>query len=343
VIVQLNNRDSLTNSPFKPAWWLKSPHLQTIWPSLFRPRIKLDIEVERIELNDGDFIDLSWHQACRGPLVMLIHGLEGTHDSHYVSPILQRLHQAGFSTLFMHLRGCGAEPNRLLRSYHSGASEDLHEILQILQARKQFPDAIIGISLGGNLLLKYLSERGSNSSLRAAIAVSVPFNLAHAAARLEQGFSKIYGRYLLDKLKKSYQNKYQKRAFTEAVDLSTIRTIYQFDDKITSKVNGFKDAEDYYRKCSSGTKLKNIHTPTLIIHAEDDPFMYPANIPTHDQLGPGVHLELCKHGGHVGFIQGNLPFRAEYWLDRRITEYLKQQLKPEQPSIDKSDLQLSSN
>jgi predicted alpha/beta-fold hydrolase len=274
---------------------------------------------------------------------MLIHGLEGSHDSHYVTPTLKRLHQAGFSTLFMHLRGCSTEPNRLVRSYHSGASEDLHEILQRLQARQQFPDAIVGFSLGGNLLLKYLSELGSNSCLRTAIAVSVPFNLAHAAARLEQGLSKIYGRYLLDKLKKSYRNKYQKRAFTETVDLSTIQTIYQFDDKITSQVNGFNDADDYYRKCSSGTKLKNILTPTLIIHAEDDPFMYPSNTPTLDQLGPGVRLELCKQGGHVGFIQGNWPFKAEYWLDSRITEYLKDQLKPEHLSIDKSDLQLSSN
>lgn len=341
--MQLPNQESLKYRPFKPAWWLKSPHLQTIWPSLFRARIKLDIHRERIELSDGDFIDLSWHQACRGPLVMLIHGLEGSHDSHYVTPILQRLHQAGFSTLFMHLRGCSLEPNRLLRSYHSGATEDLGEILQRLQARGQFPDAIVGFSLGGNLLLKYLSELGSNSTLRAAIAVSVPFNLAHAAARLEQGFSKIYGHYLLDKLKKSYRKKCQKRAFTASVDLSTIRTIYQFDDKITSKVNGFNDADDYYGKCSSGTKLKSIHTPTLIIHAEDDPFMYPTNTPTLDQLGPGVRLELCKHGGHVGFIQGNLPFKAEYWLDQRIIEFLDDQLKPEQSSIDKSNLQLSSN
>ncbi|MCG7900116.1 MAG: hydrolase [Candidatus Thiodiazotropha lotti] len=334
---------SVTHTPFKPAWWLKSPHLQTIWPTLFRSRVKLDLHLERIDLRDGDFIDLSWHQDSSGPLVMLIHGLEGSIRSHYVTPTLQALHQAGFRTLFMHLRGCSGEPNRLHRSYHSGASEDLKEILERLGTRNQLPDAVVGFSLGGNLLLKYLSETGHKSALGAAVAVSVPFNLGQAATRLEQGLSRIYGRYLLDKLKKSYSEKCQIRGFDKTADLTAIQTIYQFDDKITSLANGFNDADDYYNKCSSGTKLKNINTPTLIIHALDDPFMFPANAPTLDQLGPGVDLELCMNGGHVGFIQGNLPFKAEYWLDKRITQYLKAQLNPENQSDNNNDLQLSSN
>ncbi|MEW8321116.1 MAG: hydrolase [Candidatus Thiodiazotropha taylori] len=334
---------SVTHTPFKPAWWLKSPHLQTIWPSLFRSRVKLDFRLERINLRDGDFIDLSWHQGSSGPLVMLIHGLEGSISSHYVTPTLQALHRAGFSTLFMHLRGCSNEPNRLRRSYHSGASEDLKEILELLECRNQIPQAVVGFSLGGNLLLKYLSETGHRSRIGAAVAVSVPFNLSQAATRLEQGLSRIYGRYLLDKLKKSYTEKCQIRGFEEDINLSAIRTIYQFDDNITSRVNGFDDADDYYSKCSSGTKLKEITTPTLIIHALDDPFMYPANVPGLDQLGPGVDLELCMNGGHVGFIQGNLPFRAEYWLDKRISHYLKMLLKPEYQPNDNNDLQLSSN
>ncbi|MBW9262867.1 MAG: hydrolase [Candidatus Thiodiazotropha sp. (ex. Lucinisca nassula)] len=334
---------SVNQTPFKPAWWLKSPHLQTIWPSLFRSRVKLNFRAERIDLRDGDFIDLSWHQGSSGPLVMLIHGLEGSISSHYVTPTLQALHQAGFSTLFMHLRGCSDEPNRLQRSYHSGASEDLNEILELLESRNQIPQAVVGFSLGGNLLLKYLSETGHRSRIGAAVAVSVPFNLSQAATRLEQGLSRIYGRYLLDKLKKSYIEKCQIRGFEKTIDLSTIQTIYQFDDKITSRLNGFNDADDYYSKCSSGTKLKEITTPTLIIHALDDPFMFPTNVPGLDQLGPGVDLELCMNGGHVGFIQGNLPFRAEYWLDKRISQYLKMLLKPEYQPNDNNDLQLSSN
>lgn len=274
---------------------------------------------------------------------MLIHGLEGSISSHYVTPTLQALHQAGFSTLFMHLRGCSDEPNRLQRSYHSGASEDLNEILELLESRNQIPQAVVGFSLGGNLLLKYLSETGHRSRIGAAVAVSVPFNLSQAATRLEQGLSRIYGRYLLDKLKKSYIEKCQIRGFEKTIDLSAIQTIYQFDDKITSRLNGFNDADDYYSKCSSGTKLKEITIPTLIIHALDDPFMFPTNVPGLDQLGPGVDLELCMNGGHVGFIQGNLPFRAEYWLDKRISQYLKMLLKPEYQPNDNNDLQLSSN
>ncbi|MBV2089833.1 MAG: hydrolase [Candidatus Thiodiazotropha sp. (ex Ctena orbiculata)] len=334
---------NVTHTPFRPAWWLKSPHLQTIWPSLFRSRVKLDFRAERIDLRDGDFIDLSWHQGSSGPLVMLIHGLEGSISSHYVIPTLQALHRAGFSTLFMHLRGCSDEPNRLQRSYHSGASEDLNEILELLESRNQIPQAVVGFSLGGNLLLKYLSETGHRSRIDAAVAVSVPFNLSQAATRLEQGLSRIYGRYLLDKLKKSYIEKCQIRGFEKTIDLSAIQTIYQFDDKITSRLNGFNDADDYYSKSSSGTKLKEITTPTLIIHALDDPFMFPTNVPGLDQLGPGVDLELCMNGGHVGFIQGNLPFRAEYWLDTRISQYLKMLLKPEYQPNDNNDLQLSSN
>ena len=315
----------LTESTFKAPWWLKSSHLQTIWPSLNRPRLKLDISLERINLRDGDFIDLAWH-GSEGPLVMIVHGLEGSLESHYATTMLNALNQAGFSTLFMHLRGCSGEPNRLPRSYHSGATEDLLEILEHLHATDRRPDAVVGFSLGGNLLLKYLGESGKNSHLRAAVAVSVPFNLAHAAQRLEQGFSRLYGRYLLRKLLRSHRIKCRNRSLSSPVDLSSIDTIYEFDDKITSVLNGFANADDYYSRCSSRPFLKNISTPTLILHAIDDPFMLPEDAPTLEELGPGITLELSHQGGHVGFVQGSLPWRPEYWLDQRIPAYLKNRL-----------------
>lgn len=291
---------------------------------------------------DGDFIDLAWHGSS-GPLVMVIHGLEGSLSSHYVTPTLHALRQAGFSTLFMHLRGCSGEPNRLPRSYHSGASEDLREILDHLQATNRKPDAVIGFSLGGNLLLKYLAETGSNSNLQAAVAVSIPFNLAHAASRLEQGFSRIYGRYLLNILLKSYKTKHQALPNSNMVDIASIQTIYDFDDKITSVVNGFKDADDYYKQCSSGSQLKKVFTPTLIVHSNDDPFMFAEDSPHLDDLGPGITLELSSTGGHVGFIQGNLPWKPIYWLDTRIIQYLKQHLMVNASETTNSHLQLSSN
>ncbi|MET0063197.1 MAG: hydrolase [Candidatus Thiodiazotropha endolucinida] len=315
----------LIRSEFKPAWWLPSPHLQTIWPSLFRHRPLLDLHWERVELRDGDFIDLTWHES-EGPLVLLIHGLEGSLDSHYASTLISALSKAGFRCLFMHLRGCSGVPNRLQRSYHSGATEDLVEIIEYLRIKGDVPQAIIGISLGGNLLLKYLGESGHDSALQAAVAVSVPFNLESAVTRLEQGFSQVYNRHLLRKLLKSYMQKCRSRSFSVVENFNSIRTIYDFDDRITAIQNGFVDAADYYHRCSCARFLKHITTPTLILHARDDPFMQPKDVPGLQDLGPGVSLELSDRGGHVGFVQGTLPGRPVYWLDHRIPAFLKQVL-----------------
>ncbi|MEW8028035.1 MAG: hydrolase [Candidatus Thiodiazotropha sp.] len=309
-------------SEFKPAWWLTSPHLQTIWPSLFRHRPLLQFRWERIELYDGDFIDLAWHES-EGPLVMLIHGLEGSLESHYATTLISALSKAGFRCLFMHLRGCSGVPNRLQRSYHSGATEDLVEIIEFLHKRGDVPQAIIGISLGGNLLLKYLGESGRNSALKAAVAVSVPFNLESAVTRLEHGFSQVYNHHLLWKLLKSYTQKCRSRSFSVVEDINSIRTIYEFDDRITALQNGFVDAADYYHRCSCAQFLKHITTPTLILHARDDPFMQPKDVPSLQDLGPGVSLELSDRGGHVGFVKGSLPWRPVYWLDHRIPAFLK--------------------
>ncbi|MEW8561917.1 MAG: hydrolase [Candidatus Thiodiazotropha sp.] len=312
----------LIQSEFKPPWWLVSPHLQTIWPSLLRSHPLPDLRWERVELRDGDFIDLAWQDA-EGPLVLLLHGLEGSLESHYATPLISALRSTGFRPLFMHFRGCSGEPNRLLRSYHSGATEDLSEIVEVLRRRGEPPQAVVGVSLGGNLLLKYLGESDHDSDIKAAVAVSVPFNLKSAAMRLERGFSRIYGRHLLRKLLKSYSNKCRTRSIPGIEDYSSIRSIYEFDDRITSVQNGFRDAEDYYNRCSCAQYLQYITTPTLILHAQDDPFMQPDDVPGLQELGPGVSLELSNRGGHVGFVQGSLPWRPVYWLDYRIPAFLK--------------------
>ncbi|MET0071410.1 MAG: hydrolase [Candidatus Thiodiazotropha sp.] len=312
----------LIPSEFKPPWWLVSPHLQTIWPSLLRSHPLPDLRWERVELRDGDFIDLAWQDA-EGPLVLLLHGLEGSLESHYAVPLISALRGAGFRPLFMHFRGCSGEPNRLPRSYHSGATEDLREIVEVLRMRGEPPQAVVGISLGGNLLLKYLGESDRDSGIKAAVAVSVPFNLKSAAMRLERGFSRIYGRHLLRKLLKSYSNKCRAHAIPGIEGYASIRSIYEFDDRITAVQNGFLDAEDYYTRCSCKQYLQRITTPTLILHAQDDPFMKPDDVPGLQDLGPGVSLELSNRGGHVGFVQGSLPWRPVYWLDFRIPAFLK--------------------
>ena len=323
--------NAMMESEFKPAWWLKSPHLQTIWPTLMRRRRKLVVESERIELRDGDFIDLAWYRGD-GPLVLLIHGLEGSLESHYAAPMLQRLKAAGFSTVFMHLRGCSSEPNRLDRSYHSGASEDLAEVLETLRLRGEGPAAAVGFSLGGNLLLKYLGESADSAGLAAAVAVSVPFRLDIASRHLQHGAARIYGRYLLNNLLAGYRRKFSDRPDPLGVKLSGIDSVYAFDERITAPLNGFAGADDYYRRCSSIRFLRDILTPTLILHARDDPLMTPEVIPESSQLGPGITLEVTPRGGHVGFVSGSLPWRPGYWIEQRIPEFLLQCLRAPSPN-----------
>jgi len=312
--------------PFTPPRWLRNPHLQTLWPKLFRRRPALPLLRERLELADGDFIDLAWAVGGSGPVVLVIHGLEGNLRSHYALPTMAALLRTGFQPVFMHLRGCSGEPNRLDRTYHSGAIEDLAEVLALLQASGRPVAAAIGFSLGGNLLLRYLGTAGDSSLLRAAAAVSVPFVLADAARRLEQGPSRIYQRYLVDRLKRSYRQKFAHQPSPLRLDLDRIRTLWEYDEQVTAPLNGFAGADDYYTRCSSLGYLPAITTPTLILHSTDDPFMYPHNVPQPGQAGPGVHLAIQAHGGHVGFIDGPLPWRTGCLIDRLAPAFFHEHL-----------------
>jgi predicted alpha/beta-fold hydrolase len=312
-------------SAFRPAWWLQGAHAQTLWPSLFRRRPPLTLARERIELPDGDFIDLSIAQGS-GPTVLVIHGLEGDLRSHYAGTTINALAAAGFRAVFMHLRGCSDEPNRLPRSYHSGATEDLVSVLDYLVRTPSGPAvAAVGFSLGGNLLLKHLGETTS-PGLRAAVAVSVPFLLRDAMLRLGMGASRLYQRHLVERLKSSYEAKFARIPSPLDVDLNEIRDFFDYDDRVTAPLNGFAGAEDYYARCSCRPLLHRIATPTLILHAADDPFMFPHTAPGALELGAGITLELAARGGHVGFVSGLRPWRPRYWLDGRIIDYLHQAL-----------------
>lgn len=315
----------IVHSPFRPAWWLRNPHLQTLWPTLLRPRRALPLTRDRVELPDGDFIDLSGVDGTQGPVVLVLHGLEGSLDSHYAQGTLAALATKGYRPFFMHFRGCSGSPNRLARSYHSGATEDLLSLLEHLRGQLgQAPFAAVGYSLGGNLLLKYLGERPPPIPLQAAVAISVPFQLRDAMARLDRGFSRLYQRHLVGRLRASYQRKFATRTSPLGVDVSQLRSFFEFDDQVTAPLHGFAGAEDYYARCSCRQFLARIQTPTLILHARDDPFMFPHTLPSAAELGPAMRLEVSERGGHVGFVAGRLPWMPRYWAEERLVAFLDQ-------------------
>jgi len=312
------------SSSFKPAWWLPGPHLQTLFPTIFRNQLPPPLRRERIELDDGDFLDLDWTENRDGPLVLLLHGLEGSVRSHYVAGMTGSLSHCGFQVALLNFRGCSGEPNRLTRSYHSGETGDLDTILKLLGNRHpQRPVYVVGVSLGGNVLLKWLGENPAQTLVVRAVAISVPFLLNTAALRLQCGFSRFYQAYLLRKLRASIRNKAKLLTLPINTDrLSRLKTFRQFDDHVTAPLHGFQNVDDYYKRCSSHSFLKYICTPTLILHALDDPFLTPDAVPDTAEHGPGVQFEVSRHGGHVGFVGGTAPWKPHYWIDERVCCWL---------------------
>ncbi len=292
---------------------------------LFRRRSAgIDLITERVELNDGDFIDLCWSRQSEKPVVLILHGLEGSINSHYAIGLMSTLEQAGYCPVLMHFRGCSGEPNRLVRSYHSGDTADMAEIVEhISDASGQRVFAAIGFSLGGNALLKWLGQSGSDNPLQRAVAVSVPFRLADAAARLEKGLSRFYERHLLKSLRQSYLDKFSKLKSPLNVDVYSLKGFRDFDDKVTAPLHGFNGVDHYYRESSCRQYLGLIKVPTRIIHALDDPFMFPQTAPARNELSSAVDLQLVNRGGHVGFVSGNVPWKPEYWHEQMIVDFLK--------------------
>ena len=319
----------IRTSTFRAAWWLPGGHTQTLWPALMRRRQSLQIERERVLLPDGDFLDLAWAGNNDGAIVILLHGLEGSLQSHYALGMLGALQRQGFRPVFMHFRGCSGTPNRLARGYHSGETGDLRHVIGVMRARypgRKF--AAAGFSLGGNVLLKYLGEEQSSCALNAAACVSVPFELSRAADRLNQGFSKIYQRHLLRRMRSRLTDKFRNRndAPFALTDMAHWNNFHLFDNFVTAPLHGFSSSVDYYRRCSSRQFIRNIMVPTLIIHAVDDPFLPADAIPDESEVPGNVFLELSQTGGHAGFVGGTTPWRPGYWLEQRIPEFLHDHL-----------------
>jgi len=323
----------IIESKFKPLWWLRNAHAQTIYSSLRHP-VKAPLEkIERIELPDGDFLDLVWSTAKLSvgtPLIIILHGLGGSINSSYVGRFMQAFNQKGWRTVLMQFRGAGGELNRLPRAYHSGDTADLDFIMRILEQREPAtPKAVVGVSLGGNVLLKWLGEQGSLSKIKTAVAVSVPFVLNKAADQMNVGLSRLYQRHLLNEFKRVFARK--ANHFPDPPEaLNNARKckcFWTFDDQVTAPLHGFNNVHSYYRESSSRQYLCKIAVPTLIIHAKDDPFMTADVLPTESELSHHVTLEVSKKGGHAGFVAGNSYGAPIYWLDKRIPEYIAEQLK----------------
>ena len=313
---------------FQPAWWCRNPHSQTLWARLARRSPKVSFRRERLELPDGDFLDLDWTENGGGPIVMVLHGLEGSSHSPYARGIMQAIERRGWRGVVMHFRGCSGEPNRLARSYHSGDTGDLAYVITTLQQREpRTPLAIIGYSLGGNVLLRWLGKTDSAAPVRAAVAVSVPYVLHSAADRLNRGFSRVYQWQLMRSLRFTVAEKRKRITLPIQVqDLSILKSFRDFDEYVTAPLHGFDSADHYYTVSSSRQYLGGITIPTLLLHARDDPFMTDTAIPRKNELPDSVTLEVSPCGGHVGFVTGAWPWCARYWLEERIPDYLTEYL-----------------
>lgn len=320
----------IINSQFKPAWWLRNRHLQTILAKAFKKSQTLPIHKSTLETPDDDFIDLAWTELpdrdSNKPIVVILHGLEGSAESHYAKGMLNSIKEAGWVGLLMHFRGCSGRPNRHAASYHSGDTRDISFLSQWLDDMyPKAPRAAIGFSLGGNVLTKFLAENPDNN-YKAATVICAPLDLSSCSKRIAKGSSKIYQKYLVDMLKASTFIKIEQQQLPNVcpVQLAEVTKLWDFDHIVTAPINGFDSAAHYYQQASGKPLMNNIRQPTLFIHAADDPFLDHQHIVPSEQLASHLTFEISQKGGHVGFVSGINPFNPEFWLEQRVPEYLGQ-------------------
>lgn len=314
---------------FSPAWWLRGPHAQTLWSQYFRRRRLPPMRMERLATPDGDRIHLYHRDSDPGtPRVVLLHGLEGSVESHYVQGIVERAERRRWSVTVLVFRGCGPELNAAPRLYHSGETSDLRLVLGVLARRR--PDDrlfLAGVSLGGNVLLKFLGESPGTvpRQVAAAAAVSVPFDLEAGCRHLQRGFARVYDRHFLRSLRrKALQKLEQHPGLFDRGRLLRARTIEDFDDAVTGPVHGFDGSHDYYTRSSSIHFLRDIAVPTLLLSSEDDPFLPMEvlhRVAAIAPQNPRLTVQFTRHGGHVGFLAGAVPFRPVHWAEDRLMRF----------------------
>jgi predicted alpha/beta-fold hydrolase len=309
-------------STFQPPVFLRNGHVQTILAALMPRSLNMHFERERLELPDGDFLDLRWLRKQRNRLAILSHGLEGCADDPSIRGMAATLDNAGWDTLAWNFRGCGDEPNRLLRFYHSGATGDLDSVIRHATAHYS-RIALVGFSLGGNLTLKYLGEAKPHPAVIAAAAISAPVDLAASARALDERLSnRIYLRRFLKRLVAKVEAKALR--FPDQLDARggrAIRSFQKFDDRYTAPLHGFRDAADYWKRSSARQYLLKITVSTLLLNARNDPFFTPECFPFPEaEENPNLFLEAPDSGGHLGFI--DLAHGSQPWSERRVVEFL---------------------
>jgi len=304
--------------------------VQTVWGPLFR-RDRIQWRRERVVTSDGDFVDLDWAAGAPAgaPILLVLHGLEGSSRSHYAIGLMRQALERGWRAATLNFRSCSGELNRLRPFYHSGDTADLDEVVRLLVEREPgVRFGAVGVSLGGNVLLKWLGERGATApeAIAGAAAISVPFNLTPCAEALDRGFCRLlYTTHFLGTMRTKIRLKAERDpGLREIVDLALAlrsRTFAEYDRAVTAPLNGFADERDYWTRASSAPYLDRICRPTLLVNALDDPIVPPAALPDPAALPPLVRAEFVPRGGHAAFFEG-WPWRVRSWAERRVVEFL---------------------
>ena len=319
---------------YRPAFWYRGRHLQTLWGPLLRRGRRPPLRRERLETSDDDFVDLDWlvDGPATAPLVLILHGLEGSARSHYAQGLLREAARLGLRAAVLHFRSFSGEVNRLARLYHSGDTRDLEWVVEHLGKRE--PDlrlGLVGISLGGNVALKWLGEQGEAAPAAAvgAVAISTPFDLTACAEVLDRGFNRaVYTRSFLRTMKAKIRAK--AHLYDGQIDVAAVlrsRTFTEYDRFFTAPLNGFADERDYWSRASSEPYLERIRRPTLLINAVNDPFMPGDRLPVEVVARtPWIEAAFVAQGGHVGFLDGALGRSS--WAERRALAFLRRLLLP---------------
>lgn len=316
----------IESSSYSPPWWFRNAHLQTLYPTFFRRAGDVRYSRRRIDLDDGDFLDLDCTTNGGSRAAILLHGLASSSRASYMTGMALALQRRGWDAVAVNLRGSSGVPNRKRRLYHSGATEDLHEVVRHVTDGNRYEQiALIGFSLGGNIVINYVARQGRSmqTAIAAAAAVSVPGDLRATAEHMTSASNRLYMRRFMFCLRRRLRAKAELLPPDFDWDaMNRATTFREFDGLVTAPFHGFRDAEDYWEQCSIGTRIGALALPTLLITAEDDPFIPTSCYPIDQaRMSPALFFEMPRHGGHLGFV--SFGPRGEYWHETRICAFLE--------------------